>query len=75
MKFILTALGFALLLFFTYRLGLRDAGASGKREGDGAKANFRVSLPEKETDEQRRARIALENIENYGTSAAQQEVK
>lgn len=66
-------------VFFAYRAGIRDARRLTDKEGFN-QPSFRLSArtsgkERKETDEERRERIALENIENYGTSVPQKEVK
>lgn len=64
-------------VFFSYRQGVKD-GTSLVKNGAVEQARGPVLFKKsalKETDEERRNRIALENIENYATGAAQKEVK
>ena len=60
-----------------YRFGLRDGSALAKGESiERKKLTVRLARRQtnKETDEERKARIEWENIERYGTDAPQEEV-
>lgn len=64
-------------VFFSYRQGIKD-GTSLVKNGIVEPAQYPAVFKKnahKETDEERKSRIALENIENYATKTAQQEVK
>ncbi len=67
-------------VFFAYRAGLRDAKKLSETDGVDLPGRRNFAWPRSkqnavESDEDRKARIALENIENYGTAVPQKEVK
>ena len=63
-------------VLFAYRLGFKDGSAAAQTgEFSQIVSVKKKAKRHKESDEERKMRIELENIENYGTAIPQQEVE